>query len=142
MINIFKKNQVKSYKVETHKEDDGFSPEWLDDDLPDGQLLLDVYQTSDKIIVKSTMAGVSPENLFISLNHDMLTIKGKREHDRSLDDSDILMQECYWGSFSRTVILPEEVDPKKIEAILENGVLTIYLERIYKSSQIKVKIKA
>lgn len=141
MINIFKKNHQKSNKIETHEENDGFSPEWLDDDLPEGQLLIDVYQTDEKIIVKSTMAGVSPENLFISLHHDMLTIKGRREPDRSLDDSDVLMQECYWGSFSRTVILPEEVDPKKIDAVLENGVLTISLERVYKNKQIKVKIK-
>ncbi|HNV12335.1 MAG TPA: Hsp20/alpha crystallin family protein [bacterium] len=142
MINIFKNDRQNFNKVETHEENDGFSPEWLKDDLPEGQLLLDVYQTDDKIIVKSTMAGVSPENLFISLNHDMLTIKGRRDYDHSLDDSDCLMQECYWGSFSRTVILPEEVDSKKIEAILENGVLTVSLERVYKNRQIKVKIKA
>lgn len=142
MINIFKSDREGLNKVKTHEESDGFSPEWLDEDLPEGQLLLDVYQTDDKIVVKSTMAGVSPENLFISLNHDMLTIKGKREYDRSLDDGDCLMQECYWGSFSRTVILPEEVDSKKIDAVLENGVLTISLERIHKNRQIKVKIKA
>lgn len=142
MINLFKNNHQKMSKVETHEEDDGFSPEWLDDNLPEGQLLLDVYQTDDKIVVKSTMAGVSPENLFISLNHDMLTIKGRREYDRSLDESEPLMQECYWGSFSRTVILPEEVDSKKIDAVLENGVLTISLDRIYKSREIKVKIKS
>ncbi len=142
MINIFKNNHQKFNKIEAHEEDDGFSPEWLDDNLPEGQLLLDVYQTDDKIIVKSTMAGVSPENLFISLNHDMLTIKGRREYDRTLDDSEALMQECYWGSFSRTVILPEEVDPKKIDAVLENGVLTVSLDRIYKNRQIKVKIKS
>ena len=142
MINIFKRDRDKRRQVETYDEGDNFSPEWLEDDLPEGQLLLDVYQTDDQIIVKSTMAGVSPENLFISLNHDMLTIKGRREHDSSLDESEPLMQECYWGAFSRTVILPEEVDPKKIEAVLENGVLTIYLERVFKNRQIKVKIKS
>ncbi|PKM91607.1 hypothetical protein CVU82_00115 [Candidatus Falkowbacteria bacterium HGW-Falkowbacteria-1] len=140
MLNIFKKNGEEPYKVETH--DDNFVPDWLEDDLPEGQLLLDVYQTVDKIIVKSTMAGVNPENLFISLNNDMLTIKGKRDHDKFLDDSEVLMQECYFGSFSRTIILPEEVDAKKIEAVLENGVLTVYLEKMYKNHQIKVKIKS
>lgn len=140
MLNIFKKNAEKSYKVEAH--DDDFVPDWLEDDLPEGQLLLDVYQTTDKIIVKSTMAGVNPDNLFISLNNDMLTIKGKRDHDKLLDDSEMLMQECYFGSFSRTIILPEEVNSKKIEAVLENGVLTVYLDKMYKNHQIKIKIKS
>lgn len=141
-MNIFKRNRPKVHKVEMHEEDDGFSPEWLGEGLPEGQLLLDVCQTEDKIIIKATMAGVSPDNLFISLKQDMLTIKGRREYDKTIDGGEFLMQECYWGSFSRTIILPEEVNQEKIDATLENGVLTVSLERIYKDQKIKVKIKA
>ena len=108
----------------------------------EGQLLVDVYETSSNIIVKSTISGVKPENLSISLHRDILTIKGKREIDSLIEEADCLLQECYFGSFSRSIILPEEVDNKKMKATLENGVLTIILEKIYKSSQIKIKIKS
>ncbi len=141
MVNLFKKNKTNSYKISTFNEDEETSFNWLGEELAEGQLLVDVYQTPDNIIVKSTMAGVKPENLFISLNHDILTIKGKREHENLVDDNDYLLRECYFGSFSRTIILPDEVDSKKIEAILENGVLTVVLEKMYKDHQVKVKIK-
>jgi len=142
MVNLFKKNKTNSYKISTFNEAEEASFNWLGEELAEGQLLVDVYQTSDNIIVKSTIAGVKPENLFISLNHDILTIKGKREHENSVNDDDYLLRECYFGSFSRTVILPEEVDNKKIEAVLENGVLTVILEKMYKDHQVKVKIKS
>ena len=103
---------------------------------------MDVYQNDDQIIVKSTIAGVSPDNLFISLNRDILTIKGKREHDNLIDNMEPLLQECYFGSFSRSIILPVEVNEKKIEAVLENGVLTIILEKLYKEQKIKIQIKS
>jgi HSP20 family protein len=141
MLNAFKKDKLKTYKLETHDKDD-FMPDWLEDSLPEGQLMIDVYQTNDKLIVKSTMAGVDPNNLFISLSNNILTIKGKRDDDFQAEDADCLLQECYWGSFSRSVVLPEDVEPKKIDATLENGVLTVSLERKYKDHQIKVKIKS
>lgn len=141
-MNLFKKNKVNSYKISHHSQDDLKSFDWLEEDLPEGQLLVDVYQTSDQIIIKSTISGVKPENLFISLNKDILTIKGKREPEALINESECLLQECYWGSFSRTLILPEEVDNKKMEAVLENGVLTISLEKIYKNQSIKIKIKS
>ncbi len=141
-MNIFKKEKPNTYKISTFSENDNPSFEWLEEELTEGQLLVDVYQTNENIVVKSTIAGVKPENLFISLNRDILTIKGKREHDVLIDEADCLLQECYFGSFSRTIILPEEVDNKKIEAILENGVLTVVLEKLYKEQQIKIKIKS
>ncbi len=116
--------------------------EWFNYEEPEteGQLAIDVYQTDKKIIVKSTIAGVKPENLKISLHHDLLTIKGSRSAGQEITEENYLYRECYWGSFSRSIILPSEVDNKKVEAELENGVLTITL---YKTnpSQIQVKIK-
>lgn len=140
-MNLFKNKQSKAYKISTFDEEDS---SWarLGEELAEGQLLVDVCQTPDNIIVKSTMAGVKPENLFISLNRDILTIKGKREDDDLLVGAEYLLRECYFGSFSRTIILPDEVDGKKIEAVLENGVLTVTLKKLYKSQSVKVKIKA
>jgi HSP20 family protein len=141
MINIFKKNKSNSYKIPNSNEPEEHSLIWADTELSEGQLLVDVYQTPEEIIVKSTMAGVRPENLSISLNRDILTIKGKREYDKSINDNDYFLRECYFGSFSRTIILPEEVNEKKMEAILENGVLTIILKKTHKEQSVKVKIK-
>ncbi len=121
---------------------ENFSQDWSQEELSEGQLLVDVYETDESIIVKSTISGVKPENLSISLHRDILTIKGRREADALLKDAKCLLQECYLGSFSRSIILPEEVDNKKMQANLENGVLTIILEKVYKSSQIKIKIKS
>ncbi len=140
-MKIFNKNKINSYKI-SPRDDDHVSLDWTEEELSEGQLLVDVYQTSDQIIVKSTISGVKPENLFISLNKDILTIKGKREPDSTISQAERLLQECYWGSFSRTLILPEEVNNKKMEAVLENGVLTISLEKIYKDQKIKIKIKS
>jgi len=141
MINIFKKNKSNSYKIPNSNDSEEHSLIWVDTELSEGQLLVDVYQTPEEIIVKSTMAGVKPENLSISLNRDILTIKGKREYDKSINDKDYFLRECYFGSFSRTIILPEEVNEKKMEAILENGVLTIILKKTHKEQSVKVKIK-
>ena len=121
---------------------ENFSQDWSQEELSEGQLLVDVYETDESIIVKSTISGVKPENLSISLHRDILTINGRREADALLKDAKCLLQECYLGSFSRSIILPEEVDNKKMQANLENGVLTIILEKVYKSSQIKIKIKS
>lgn len=124
------------------ESDESSISDWLnyEEGEIEGQLAVDVFQTDKKIIIKSTIAGVRPENLKISLHNDLLTIKGSRNIKEIVNEEDYLYRECYWGPFSRSIILPSEVDNKKVEADLENGVLTISL---YKSlpSKIEVKIK-
>lgn len=112
---------------------------WLNDESSqtEGQLSVDVYQTEKEIIVKSTIAGVKPEDLKISLHHDMLSIKGFRHLDKKINPKNHLYQECYWGPFSRSIILPFNVDNKNINAEIENGLLTITL---IKSNPEKIKI--
>ncbi len=102
----------------------------------EGQLVLDVYQTEKEIVIKSTLAGVIPEDLDVMITNDMLTIKGLREKDEEIPESDYYYQECYWGPFSRSVILPTEVESDQIKAGLKNGILTI---RLPKSEKIKTK---
>jgi len=116
--------------------------DWLDyeNTEPEGQLSIDVFQTDKKIIIKSTIAGVTPENLKISLHNDLITIKGSRSNKEIVNEDDYLYRECYWGPFSRSIILPSEVDNKKVEADLENGILTITLTKS-KPSEIEVKLK-
>jgi len=109
--------------------------DWFADDA-EGQLVLDVYQTENDIIVKSTLAGVKSEDIDISITNDMLTIKGVREKDQEIREEDYYYQECYWGVFSRSVILPSEVEEDHIQASLKNGILTI---RLPKAEKIKTK---
>lgn len=114
---------------------------WLEEEFEEGQLSIDVYQTPENLVVKSTIAGVKPEDIDISINNDMLTIRGKREMNEEIREQDYLYRECYWGSFSRSVILPAEVKADKIEAFLENGVLTIVLPKARASKQISIKVR-
>ncbi len=114
--------------------------DWVGEKDLEGQLSIDVYQTSKEIVIKSTIAGIKPEDLKISLHNDLLTIKGKREENVSIKEEDYFYKECYFGSFSRSIILPTEVDNHKVDAVLENGILTITLQKI-SSSQIEIKTK-
>lgn len=114
---------------------------WLAEDYEEGQLSVDVFQTKDTIVIKSTIAGVKPEDVDIAINNDMLTIRGKREIEESISEEDYLYQECYWGGFSRSIILPCEVQADKVEATLKNGVLTVTLPKAKKVKGIQVQIK-
>ena len=112
-----------------------------EEEFEEGQLSIDVYQTPNTIVVKSTIAGVKPKDIDISINNDMLTIRGKRHQDEEIRDQDFLFRECYWGSFSRSIILPVEVESDKVEATLENGVLTVILPKSKTAKQISIKVK-
>src|ERR1700756_1140633 len=77
---------------------------------PGGELAVDVYQTPDAIVIKAFIAGVQPTSVDISLTREMLTISGQRSDEREVEEDDYFQRELYWGSFSRTILLPEEVD--------------------------------
>jgi HSP20 family protein len=102
----------------------------------EGQLTIDVYQTDNDIVIKSTIAGVKPEDLDISINNDMVTIKGERKNEELIDHNNYYYQECYWGSFSRSVLLPVDIISDKAEASLKNGILTL---RLPKADTTKIK---
>ncbi|MFH1207710.1 MAG: Hsp20/alpha crystallin family protein [Patescibacteria group bacterium] len=116
--------------------------DWLDGDDYSGQLAVDVYQTNEDIVIKSTIAGVRPEDIDIGINNDMVTIRGKRDKDHEVTDENYYYRECYWGGFSRSIILPCEVKVDRIKAAMKNGVLTIILPKATKVSKVTVvKVK-
>ena len=98
-------------------------------DDAEGQLTIDVYQTDEAIVIKSTIAGVKPEDLDVAINNDMVTIKGERKNDEAAPEGNYYYQECYWGSFSRSILLPVDIVADKSEASLKNGILTIRLPK-------------
>lgn len=115
---------------------------WNDTDDTEGELTVDVYETPNHIVVKTIVAGVKKEDLDVALSRDMVSIRGKRESEHNVDDGDYFHKELYWGTFSRTVLLPQEVDIEKAEAYENQGLLTIKLPKIDKERQTKLKIKS
>ncbi|MDX1608147.1 MAG: Hsp20/alpha crystallin family protein [Candidatus Spechtbacterales bacterium] len=107
----------------------------------EGRLTIDVYETDNEIVIKSTIAGVEPEDLDINITSDSVTIRGKRQKDEEISTENYFYQECYWGAFSRSVILPTEIDADKADATIKNGVLTIKLPKLSKTQQKKLKVK-
>ena len=120
----------------------------IEDELQDveseeeGQLAVDMYQTPSEIIIKTMIAGVKQEDLDISITRDMVVIKGHREESNDTLGNDYFHKELYWGSFSRTIILPQEINVDESEAINKNGLLVIRMPKIDKHRQAKLKIKS
>jgi len=112
------------------------------DDLGDAELTVDVYQTPDKVIVKTLVAGVKPEDLDVTIARDSVTVRGKRESHSEVHEDNYIHKELYWGSFSRTVILPVEVEPEEAEAVERHGLLIISIPKIDKGRQAKVKVRS
>ena len=106
----------------------------------EGQLTVDVYQNEDDIIIKSTIAGVTADDLDISITNDMVSIKGNRKSDERVRSTDYYYQELYWGPFSRSIILPEEIDADRAKASMKNGVLTLRLPKLAKNRTRKMRI--
>lgn len=112
-----------------------------EEETGEGQLTIDVYQTDEDIVIKSTIAGVKPEDLDVSINNDMLTIKGERKFEDEVSEENFYYQECYWGGFSRSVVLPVDVIPEKIEATLKNGILTVKLPKAATNKTKKIQVR-
>lgn len=112
---------------------------WVGDE-PEGQLTIDVFQTPSDIVIKSTVAGVRPEELDIAITNDMVTVRGRRDKDENASHNDYFCQECYWGPFSRSIILPIDVEADKAMATLKNGILTIKLPKSSKSKTQKISV--
>ncbi|MBU1132141.1 Hsp20/alpha crystallin family protein [Patescibacteria group bacterium] len=106
-----------------------------------GQLTLDVFQDNENIYVIAPVAGVKQGNIDISIDDDILTIQGQRENEFSREEKDYLFRECYWGKFSRSIILPANVNENKIQAILQNGILKITLPKIEKTKKQGISVK-
>jgi HSP20 family protein len=110
--------------------------------VEEGELSVDVYQTPTEIIIEAMVAGVKPEDLHLSITRDMVTIKGRRDGNTQVSHDDYFYKELYWGSFSRTILLPHEVEIEEAEAVEKHGLLIIRMPKIDKARQTKLKIKS
>lgn len=107
----------------------------------EGQLAIDLYQTDSEVVIQAPIAGVKKEDLDIMIENDLIVIKGKREEPEETEEKNYFYQECYWGPFSRQVIMPVEGDPSRAEATMKNGILTIRIPRIEREKKRKLEIK-
>jgi len=122
---------------EKNMQEDNFTPS----DSSEGQLTIDVYQTDTDIVIKSTIAGVKPEDLDVTINNDMVSIRGERKREEQVPDENYYYQECYWGNFSRSVILPVDIISEKSEASMKNGILTIRLPKSDTNKTKKIQVR-
>jgi len=121
----------------------GSKRETLIEETPaDAELAVDVYQTPDEIVIKTMVAGVRPEDLDINITRDMVSLRGRREEVAEEDGKDFFHKELYWGSFARTIMLPEEIEVEEAEAVEKHGLLTIRLPKVDKSKKNKLRVKS
>lgn len=130
--------ELKKISVKGDKKDSG----WIEEENEEAELTVDVYQTPTEIIVQTMVAGVKPEDLELTIGRDMITIRGKREESRKVEEENYFSKELYWGAFSRTILLPQEIEPEETEATEKHGLLTIKLQKIDKEKKTSVKIKS
>jgi len=107
----------------------------------EGQLSVDVFQSPNEITIVAPIAGVDPSDISITITDDVITIKGERTHNTTLKKDDCFIQECFWGSFSRSVVLPADVDTSAIAAECNNNVLVVTIPRIERIRTRVVKVK-
>ena len=122
---------------DSHESED----KWIEAEATEAELTVDVFQTPDAIVIKAMTAGVDPNDLDVSIARDMVIIRGHREEEKSARTEDYFIQELYWGSFSRTITLPEEIDVGEAEAVGKHGLLILKLPKLDKKRQTKLKVK-
>ncbi len=115
---------------------------WMEEENDEAELTVDVYQTHTDIIIQTMVAGVKPDDLELTIARDMITIRGKREESRTIDEENYFVKELYWGKFSRTILLPQEVEPEEAEALEKHGLLTIKLQKVDKNKKNTVKVRS
>jgi len=115
---------------------------WIEEENDEAELTVDVYQTNGDIVIQAMVAGVKPEDLELTIARDMVTIRGKRGENRNIDEDNYFTKELYWGKFSRTILLPQEIEPEEVEATEKHGLLTIKLQKVDKEKKNVIKVKS
>ncbi len=114
----------------------------VEEEVAEGQLPVDVYQTQNDIIIRTFIAGVRPDEMNVSISRDMVVIEGSREERDSISDGDYFARELFWGKFAKTILLPQEVDVDACTASAKDGLLTLVLPKLDKARQTKLRVKS
>jgi len=108
----------------------------------EGQLAIDVYQDEENIYLIAPIAGTAPAEVDVSITDEIITIRGERKSGHKASAEDHFVQECYWGPFSRTFVMPVEVNSERAKATLKNGLLTITIPKDARSRTKSLKIES
>ncbi len=135
------KEEKSDENITLNKDNLDYDDDYNEIDDVEGQLLIDVYQDANNIYIESPVAGVELGDLDISITPESVSIKGSRKKEKKIKKDEYLYKECFWGSFSRSVILPQEIDTDKASAALKNGVLRISLPKMNRLKRKKINIK-
>ncbi|MFA5013630.1 MAG: Hsp20/alpha crystallin family protein [Candidatus Paceibacterota bacterium] len=140
---LFKKTQKQNMKeTEEIKVDSGTLSETAKNwNVSEGQLVIDVYETDKELVVQSAIAGVKSEEVDISLENDIIIIRGERTNPVEDENKNYFSQELYFGPFSREIIVPREIDTSRIEASIKNGILTIRMPKIERAKNKKIGVE-
>jgi HSP20 family protein len=111
----------------------------LDDAQREGQLAVDVMETRDKIIIRTAVAGVTPEALDVHVTSEIVTIRGERKTESTSHDTTMHYQECFWGTFSRSIVLPHQVNPDEADAVFKDGVLTLTIPKLRGEMNVQIR---
>lgn len=115
--------------------------QWDEDEPVAGQLAVDVFETKEKLVVKGRVAGVNKNELDVSISDNTLTVKGTLSAGNEDGVENYFTQECYWGEFSRSIVLPVPVKEDEIEAVLKDGVLTISFAKQKQDTIKKIQVQ-
>lgn len=107
----------------------------------EGQLSVDVFRDGKELVIRSTIAGVTPDQLDIAVHDDLLTIRGERKLEQEINEDDWFYRECYWGTFSRSIILPMDVYAEQTQATVKNGLLEIRVPIRQGSEGLRVPVR-
>lgn len=132
------KIKVRANVKEEPREEEKKESSWFQ---PEGELAVDVYETDNDIIIQSTIAGILPDSLDISTEEDTITIRGERKNPNEQEQKNYFTQECYWGPFSRQIILPKEVDFTRADATMKEGIFTLRLPKLDRQKVRRIKVR-
>lgn len=136
-----KKKEVTAEDLVTELTKPQGSEDWLADYADEGRLSVDVYQTAHELVVRAPIAGVKPEDVDVTMENGVLTIRGARKDVSEIKEEDYYSKECFWGAFARSLNVPIDVDSSKISATLEDGILTVKLPKLNREKTKVIKIK-
>ncbi len=135
------KRQKLTVQEELSEEGELFENATETQETDEGELAIDVYETERDLVIQAAIAGVRPEALDVSIDHDLVTIAGERKHPKPQEPKTYYHHECFWGPFAREVLLPKEVDVSRAEAAMKDGIFTLRFPKIEREKVKKVQVQ-
>ncbi|MEZ5126551.1 MAG: Hsp20/alpha crystallin family protein [Thermoleophilia bacterium] len=103
---------------------------------------IDVFDTKDAVVLKAELAGMNPDDIHIEVEDNVLTVKGERRFEEEVDEERYYRVERRFGSFQRSLALPQGMKPSDIAASYEDGILTITVPKVEEEKPKRIEVKA